>query len=216
MSRIEDSTRGRLLEAAGEVFAQKGFLAAGVAEITERAGANRAAVNYHYRSKEDLYVAAVRHGVESSLRRHPLPTWPEGTPAEVRLRDFIRAFVSRFLSTGEPGWPGMLILRELAEPTPRACEAFVRDFVRPTFTALQGILDDLVPADVPAWKRHMLGLSIIGQCLHYYFARHILPLAVGPEEARSFDLERVTEHVYAFSLAALRGLYGEGNPEGSS
>jgi AcrR family transcriptional regulator len=209
MSRSEDGTRERLLEAAGEVFAAKGFLAAGVGEITERAGANRAAVNYHFRSKEDLYVAAVRHGAELCISRYPMPTWPEGVPAEQRLRDFIRAFLSRFLSGDGPGWPGLLIMRELAQPTAGACEAFVRDFVRPTFAVLQGILRDLVPADVPEQKRRMLGASIIGQCLHYHFARHVLPILVGPEEARGYDLGRVTEHVHAFSLAALRGLYPE-------
>ena len=74
MSRTDDRTRDRLLEAAGEVFAQKGFLAASVGEITERAGANRAAVNYYYRTKEDLYVAAVRHGAATCMGRHPMPT----------------------------------------------------------------------------------------------------------------------------------------------
>jgi AcrR family transcriptional regulator len=211
MTRFEDKTRERLLEAAGEVFAQKGFLAASVGEITERAGANRAAVNYHYRTKEDLYVAAVRHGATVCMSRHPMPTWPEGVSPEVRLRDFIHAFLSRFLANDGPEWPGLLIMRELAQPTGGACEAFVSDFVRPTFAVLQGILQEMLPPDVPEWKRHMLGASIIGQCLHYHFARHVLRLLVGPEEAKGYDLERVTDHVRAFSLAALRGLYGAGN-----
>jgi AcrR family transcriptional regulator len=216
MSRIEDGTRDRLLEAAGEVFAHKGFLAVSVGEITERAGANRAAVNYHYRTKEDLYVATVRHAAAACMSRYPMPSWPEGTPAEVRLRDFIRAFLSRFLSAGNPEWPGLLIMRELAQPTGEACEAFVSDFVRPTFVVLQGILNDILPPDVPARKRHMLGFSIVGQCLHYFFGRHIMRLLVGPEEMKENDLERVTDHIHAFSMAALRGLYGEGKKEGSS
>src|SRR5262245_24058728 len=81
MSRADDGTRDRLLEAAGEVFAHKGFVGASVGEITDRAGANRAAVNYHYRTKEDLYVAAVRHGAQWCQERHPMPTWPDGIPA---------------------------------------------------------------------------------------------------------------------------------------
>ncbi len=211
MTRIEDGTRERLLEAAGEVFSHKGFMGASVGEITERAGANRAAVNYHYRSKEDLYVAAVRHAGTVCASRYPMPTWPEGVPAQVRLRDFIRAFLSRFLTDGEPKWPGLLIMRELAQPTGGACEAFVSDFVRPTFAVLQAILCEMVPPGVPERKQHMLGSSIIGQCIHYHFARNILAVLVGAEEAREYDLERVTDHIHAFSMAALRGLYGEGN-----
>jgi AcrR family transcriptional regulator len=216
MSRFEDGTRERLLEAAGEVFAHKGFMGASVGEITERAGANRAAVNYHYRTKEDLYVAAVRHGADWCMSRHPMPTWPEGTPAEVRLRDFVRAFLSRFLTDGDPEWPRLLIMRELAQPTAGACEAFVSDFVRPTFAVLQGILNDLLPPHVSPRKRHMLGSSIIGQCLHYHFARHVFPLLVGPSEAKEYTLEGVTDHIHAFTMAALRGLYGECKTEGSS
>src|SRR5947207_15940138 len=100
MLASEEKTRCRLLEAAGQVFAEKGYVAASVGEITERAEANRAAINYHFRSKDQLYVEAVRYAAESCTRRAPMPIWAEGVPAEVRLKDFIRAFLSRFLGHG--------------------------------------------------------------------------------------------------------------------
>jgi AcrR family transcriptional regulator len=213
MLAAEEKTRCRLLEAAGQVFAEKGFVSASVGEITERAEANRAAINYYFRSKEQLYVEAVRYAAQECTRRAPMPTWPEGVPPEERLMDFIRAFLSRFLGEGRVEWHGLLIMRELAQPTAGACAQFVQEFVRPTFAVLQGILRHLVPADVPPMRLHMLGASIIGQCLHYHTARHVLPLLVGPEEYRQYDLERIAEHVHAFSLAALRGLF-PGRPEG--
>ncbi|RME65412.1 MAG: TetR family transcriptional regulator, partial [Alphaproteobacteria bacterium] len=52
-------TRGRLLRAALAQFAQYGFEGASVREITAAAGANLAAVNYHFGSKEALYHAVV-------------------------------------------------------------------------------------------------------------------------------------------------------------
>ena len=45
-------TRGRLLDAAGAIFADKGFRDATTAEICRRAKANIAAVNYHFGSKD--------------------------------------------------------------------------------------------------------------------------------------------------------------------
>jgi AcrR family transcriptional regulator len=204
---LDDNTRRRLLEAAGPIFARKGLEAASVGEITEEAKANRAAVNYHFRSKEQLYVETVRYAAEACVRHSPVPRWPEGVPAEERLKGFIRAFLGRFLGEAAPDWHAQLIMREVSQPTAGACEQFVREFVRPTFNALQAILRDLTPPDLPPARLHLLGSSIVGQCLHYHHARHVLPLLVGPAEHRGYDLERLTEHVYAFSLAALRGLF---------
>ncbi|MCQ4159031.1 TetR family transcriptional regulator [Roseomonas sp. GC11] len=54
-------TAARILTAALEAFAERGFDGASVKEITERAGANIAAVNYHFRSKDDLIRAVLEH-----------------------------------------------------------------------------------------------------------------------------------------------------------
>ena len=53
-------TRRQLLEAAGEVFAEAGFRDATVREICRRAGANIAAISYHFGDKEKLYAEVLR------------------------------------------------------------------------------------------------------------------------------------------------------------
>ncbi len=58
-------TRQRVLEAAGEVFAEKGFERATIREIVERAGANLNAVNYYFRDKHGLYVACSKRHTSS-------------------------------------------------------------------------------------------------------------------------------------------------------
>ena len=54
-------TRERLLEAAGEVFAEQGYRKATIREIVRRAGANLNAVNYHFRDKAGLYQAVFEY-----------------------------------------------------------------------------------------------------------------------------------------------------------
>src|ERR1700743_147511 len=53
--RGADSTRKKLLEVAGRVFAEHGYYAATVRDICAQAGSNVAAVNYHFRDKLGLY-----------------------------------------------------------------------------------------------------------------------------------------------------------------
>jgi len=54
-------TRSRILDAASALFAEKGYGGVTVAAICHKAGANIAAVNYHFGGKEDLYREAWRH-----------------------------------------------------------------------------------------------------------------------------------------------------------
>ena len=54
-----ETTRDKILSAAGEVFAEQGFERATIRAITERAGVNLAAVNYHFRDKAELYTRVV-------------------------------------------------------------------------------------------------------------------------------------------------------------
>lgn len=206
---MSEDPRQRLLEEAGRKFAEKGFEGANVREITEAAGMSVAAVNYHFRSKEELYIAAVRHAAESCLTITPIPTWSEEVGPEQRLRDFIGAFLLRLLREDSPRWHRMLIMREVADPRPGACEEFVRCFIRPQFELLQGILRALTPIGTPRECLELAGASIVGQCLHYHHARHVMPLLMGQGYLGEKDVARLTEHIWRFSMAALEGLYGK-------
>src|SRR5271166_161612 len=142
-----DDPRQRLLEAAGQEFAEKGFKAATVKAITDHAGANIAAVNYYFRDKEGLYVEAVKAACCGQSQEFPLPHWSPGTPPEVKLVDFIRAEVRHMVEAHRQPWHRQLMMQELARPTP-ACAEMVRDVIRPRAEVIGGILSELLP-EVP-------------------------------------------------------------------
>src|SRR5882724_4164695 len=91
-------TRRRLLDAAGEVFAEQGFRAATIQNICRRARANIAAVHYHFGDKERLYTAAIDYAdrVAGEQPAAPPSAATTGTP-EVRLRKHVASFLSRLL-----------------------------------------------------------------------------------------------------------------------
>src|SRR5260221_2514212 len=112
------ATRARLLEAAGEVFAEKGFRAATIREIIKRAKANVAAVNYHFGDKERLYTAVLRYSHQCAGELFPTDSGlGSQAPARQRLHAFVRGLILRVLDKGRPAWHGKLMRQEVAEPT---------------------------------------------------------------------------------------------------
>src|SRR4051812_29480310 len=152
---VVEETQQRLLEAAGHVFAEKGYAAATVREICQRAKAkNLAAVNYYFRDKEQLYQATLRNAFNCRVHELPLPPWPAGTPAAVKLRDFIRVVLTRMLEDHALPWQMQLLMRELANPS-EAGKDLVRQFIRPVYERLWAILRELLPTNVSEEKLHL-------------------------------------------------------------
>jgi AcrR family transcriptional regulator len=59
-----DDTRARILDAALDLIADHGFAATSTREISERLGFTKAALYYHFRTKDDLLAAIVGPAIE--------------------------------------------------------------------------------------------------------------------------------------------------------
>jgi AcrR family transcriptional regulator len=199
---LKDDAERRLLEAAGHVFAAKGYDGATVREICERAEVNVAAVNYYFRDKERLYIETVKSACRQHNERFPMPDWPPGTPPKQKLREFILIFCRRMVCDDEAPWKRQLFLREMAQPT-AACAELVSETIRPTAARLGAILEELLPG-VPEGKRLQIGFSIVGQCLFYRMLQPVVSELAGEREFRTYTAEKLAEHITEFSLAALQ------------
>lgn len=202
-----DDTKRRLIEAAGAIFAEKGYEAASIRDICQLAKANIAAVNYHFGGKRALYVAAVRHAQCCRQEDVPFPEFSPELPPQEHLRAFIGSMFERMLSANRPKWHLELMLRELAHPT-EACAAVVEDYIRPMADALRAILNQLLPADLTEGQRWMIDFSTVAQVLFYYVHQPIIRLLMNHTAEEAFSIDQLADHVTRFTLAAI----GSGPP----
>jgi AcrR family transcriptional regulator len=201
-------TRQRLLAAAGQVFAEQGFWEATHAEICRRAQANIAAVNYHFGSKENLYVEAWKHAFALSVQAHP----PDGgvapdAPVEERLRGQIRAFMDRIADPDN--YEVEIMHKEMANPTGLLGEA-MRRVIEPMREAGLAVMRELLGDGVPDQQVQLCEMSIMGQCfgpmLHLRRTRKGSDGPQPPVPPMLFDVEELVDHIVRFSLAGVCGI----------
>jgi AcrR family transcriptional regulator len=207
-------SRDRILEAAGEVFAECGFRSATVRRICERAGVNIAAINYHFGGKEKLYSEVLRHWSEYALKKYPLLLGlGEEAPVEEQLKAFVRSLLFRLLDKGKPAWFGKLMAREMTEPT-QAFERLVKEVVRPRDRILASIVQKKIGTSGDEERIRLFCASIIGQCVYYYNARAIIARLYRQDVSKTGEIERIANHIVQFSLRGLEH-YSEHDGDGA-
>jgi AcrR family transcriptional regulator len=198
-------TKERLLEAAGEVFAEKGFRDATVRDICARAGANIAAVNYHFRDKESLYAATFEHVQQFEQEHYPLSDFESAGTPEERLVAFIRVMCLRLFDLGRPSWHIKLMTREMIEPT-SVMDTIVVKSIKPKFEILANIVGENLGLPARNDITEMCAASVIGQVVHYHHCREVTKrLCSGWQEGSTFIDDLVT-HVAWFSRRAIDGI----------
>jgi AcrR family transcriptional regulator len=202
------ATRQRLLDAAAEVFAAGGYRRATIAEICRRAGANIAAVHYHFGDKQGLYTAVFDYAqLRASREEAGAPADGSATPAD-RLRVQVTSFLTRLLDPRRPAWIARLLAHELIEPT-AVLDRLVRNRMRANHDQIAGAVRDLLGSQASPETVRLCTLSVISQCVFYRHSAAVVT-RLYPDLVPSREVERIADHVTQFSLAAIRGLARNG------
>jgi TetR/AcrR family transcriptional regulator, regulator of cefoperazone and chloramphenicol sensitivity len=212
-----EQTRQSLLSAGRELFAEKGYRSTTIAEICERAGANVAAVNYHFGDKATLYSESWRYAFLKAMEAHP----PDGgvrhdAPPEERLRGQISSLLGRISDKDNKQF--FIILKELANPTGLLDEV-MRDEVDSENKRLEAVIRELLGDQAPDMQVQFFIISTITQCVNMIVAE----TSREKEKQNSFclpkigDMEAYIDHVASLVLA---GIYAArkrgGNPGGGA
>jgi TetR/AcrR family transcriptional regulator len=136
-----DATRERILSAALEVFSERGFDGGSTTAIAEQAGVTQPLLNYHFRTKDELWRAAVGRLFEAltrtmSTRLDGLRGVEERTTAELLVREFI-SFSARNPQLHR------IITQECKVDGPRM-DWLVEQHVRPLYDATAALMERLV------------------------------------------------------------------------
>ncbi|AZC18115.1 MULTISPECIES: TetR/AcrR family transcriptional regulator [Pseudomonas] len=158
-----EHTRIRILEVAARLFAQHGYAATASKLICEEAGADLAAINYHFGSREELYKVVLIEGHQQLIDVEVLARIARSAePAQTKLDVFIDTLVGRVLD--EQSWQSKVCAREILSPTVHF-SSLIQEEVMPKFRLLEAIISQITgfaPGD-PALARCVI--SIIAPCL---------------------------------------------------
>lgn len=204
------NTRDKLLKAASDVFADKSYHDATIAEICEKAEANIAAVNYHFNDKETLYREAWRYAFSESIKTYP----PDGgvrddAPPEERLRGQITALLRRIAD--EDNTEFFIAQKEFVSPTGLLDEV-IREELEPMYDRTETLVRELLSAQVSDADVRFCVISIINQCVNPLITKRKKAANDGRAvegPPRIDDIEAFADHVVRFSLAGLAAICAE-------
>jgi len=187
------------------MFAELGFHHTTVREICNRAGANIAAVNYHFRDKTGLYTEVVRQSMRAAKLEAVRAAFDQNAPPDEILRAVIKTRLESLRGLDLGDWHFRIFAHELAKPTP-AMNVVANEAIRPLYLRMCKLIAVIVALPPDHQKTRLCAQSIIGQILFYAFAAPVIS-RLGPEvKMTRSQVDLIANHITEFSLAYLRNL----------
>jgi AcrR family transcriptional regulator len=202
-------TRERLLAAAADLFAERGFHGTKIRDLAERGGVNVAAGHYHFGSKKDLYLEVLRAQfaeIRAALRRGGAARPAEEvrrlsrSAVEALLQARIEVMLDLLLGP-PPGLHGTLMHREMCDPS-EALPIIVDEFIAPMVAEMAEIVGRLEPRlEREAVERCVF--SIMGQAVFYRFSMPAMLRLLGLDAYPPGFGRRLARHISEFSLGGV-------------
>lgn len=204
------TTRDRLLRTATARFAEHGFANVSVRDICGDAGANVAAVNYHFGGKLGLYREVVASAIDAVRASWEQTIFAAAhRPAVERLRQYVNTYVR--MIGGPAGraeqkrmaWVHKLMAHESMEPTPLA-PWIAEQALQPRMDYLRAIVAELIPCKPTDPRVRRCVMSVQAQCLFYAAPNKFRDTVIPGWPLSEAELAAAADHVVEFSLAGIR------------
>jgi TetR/AcrR family transcriptional regulator len=191
MKTHEASKEEIILEAAADVFIEKGWNGARMQEIADRAGINKTLLHYYFRSKQNLYDRILKQVFMNYFENLEPPLAAKGSFA-----DSLRAFIDAFIDTtaDNPKIP-LFLLHELSQGGTTA-RRLLTDLIASGKTGIPHQVAGLIRRETAAGRieevdpLHFL-LTLLGACIYFFAAEPMIGLLFVNDP--SFDRKRFLE-----------------------
>jgi AcrR family transcriptional regulator len=142
------NTPERLIDAVEELLSQRDDLDLSLRDITAAAGANLAAVNYHFGSKDALMTAVIERALREHARRQLLALRAVAAAPAASIEDVVRAWIGPSVRPARDGRAGLIpriAARVLSDGSPGLRELGVTTHAE-TYALVFRLLADRLPA----------------------------------------------------------------------
>jgi AcrR family transcriptional regulator len=197
----------RLLDAAEELFCERGFQGTTIRDLASRAGCNIASVNYYFGGKDKLYLE-VWHRHLLLLRQTRLAAIDKvmsESNGEAKLEDLLRSFACAFLGplmdqTRGPRLIKLMVREMLEQQLPP--DMFVEEIIVPTLNAMRQALARICPR-LESAQAQLIVYSVVAQLVQLVRVKTMFEQTENPEFPK-VDLAEAVDHVVRFSAAGIR------------
>jgi AcrR family transcriptional regulator len=132
-----------LLDAAGQVFAERGFHGATLDDVAATAGVSKGALYHYFDSKEAVFLALLRERLGAGLADVAAVVAERGT-GSAEMASAAETFLRRV--TRDPRWmPLLLEFLAYGSREPAARQGVVENFLRPARERVADLIRDTTP-----------------------------------------------------------------------
>lgn len=179
-----EKTRARLIEAAGQLFAEKGFKGVTVRHIAAAAETHLSALNYHFRSKDAMYREVLLEACRSDAISDKDQRQLRKLAPEKALFIVVQEALKTYAGKGANNWRAVVLSRECRQPGP-VFDEVVQEYFRPETDFLAEIIGKAVGKSGQDHQVRFAVLALIGLLDTFGLYSHLIA-AVAPGMAESF------------------------------
>jgi AcrR family transcriptional regulator len=204
MTRPADLTRQAILKAATRLFADKGYQAASVRDIVAKARVNQAAINYHFKGKDGLYLELLKTAFDRLTQEAGFDADKlKSLSREEALRNFVQQQLRPLLFRDELSLYIRIFAWEGAHPS----KVFMKFMAKNTVSYLTAAVDIVQRFLPPGTDRRVAvcgAIWLMGQCSTFVRNRELFaqePFKIAPD---SPFVDELADLISRLALGGLR------------